>query len=83
MSDFDEIQSLLQERADCNTRINLIPCEGEDINVISKQENFKMILPIFLPYHQNNSYTHPLNYFHQRHEPNVPAYHLPPVLPPS
>ena len=29
MSDFDEIQSLLQERADCNARINLIPYEGE------------------------------------------------------
>ncbi|HAY04311.1 MAG TPA: hypothetical protein DCX57_07965 [Lachnospiraceae bacterium] len=47
MSDFDEIQSLLQERADCNTRINLIPCEGEDINVISKQENFKMKFYLF------------------------------------
>ena len=35
MSDFDKIQSLLQERADCNARINLIPYEGEDINVIS------------------------------------------------
>ena len=29
MSDFDKIQSLLQERADCNARINLIPYEGE------------------------------------------------------
>ena len=28
MSDFDEIQSLLQERADCNARINLIPYDG-------------------------------------------------------
>lgn len=35
MSDFDKIQSLLQERADYNARINLIPYEGEDINVIS------------------------------------------------
>ena len=35
MSDFDKIQSLLQERADCNARINLIAYEGEDINVIS------------------------------------------------
>lgn len=28
MSDFDKIQSLLQERADCNARINLIPYDG-------------------------------------------------------
>lgn len=28
MSDFDKIQSLLQERADCNARINLIPYNG-------------------------------------------------------
>ena len=28
MSDFDETQSLLQERADCNARINLIPYDG-------------------------------------------------------
>ena len=28
MSDFDEIQSLLHERADCNARINLIPYDG-------------------------------------------------------
>lgn len=28
MSDFDEIQSLLQERADSNARINLIPYDG-------------------------------------------------------
>ncbi|MGN0339078.1 MAG: Fic family protein [Lachnospira sp.] len=28
MSDFDEIQSLLQEKADCGARINLIPYDG-------------------------------------------------------
>ncbi len=28
MSDFDEIQSLLQEKADCQARINLIPYDG-------------------------------------------------------
>lgn len=28
MTDFDEIQSLLQERANCYARINLIPYDG-------------------------------------------------------
>lgn len=43
MSDFDEIQSLLQERADCNARINLIPY----VEVLKIKEKCKRKIPVY------------------------------------